>query len=147
MGASIWGVQRPGQLPLIVGPVGATTVTIASTDTACFTPASAIIAPFRGSWAYMVQVSCVVTEGAATGTTLVFKLKNGAGTTLDTYTVEPTILANSAVLSLSFTLVSTASATLYWPTGDTPSVTGVSATHNATLSADARAVFSWVAVN
>jgi len=147
MGASIWGVQRPGQLPLIVGPVGATTVTIAATDTACFTPASAIIAPFRGSWAYVVDVAGVVTEPAATGTTLVWKLKNGAGTTLDTYTTEPTYLVNNGILYVAFRLVSTASATLYWPTGDTPSVTAVSATHNATLSANARAVFSWVSVN
>jgi len=147
MGASIWGVQRPGQLPLIVGPVGATTVTIGATDTTCFTPASAIIAPFRGSWSYTVNVSGVVTEGAATGTTLVWKLKNAAGTTLDTYTTEPTYLVNTGILYVAFTLVSTASATLYWPSGDTPIITAVSATHNATLSAYARAVFQWNEVN
>ena len=140
------GVLNPGFLPTVVGPVGSTTVTIAATDTACFTPGAALIAPYNGLWALVVDVAGVVTEPAATGTTLIFKLKTAAGVTLDTYTVEPTYLVNSGILYVAFRLVSPASASLYWPAGNIASVTGVSATHNATLSADARAVYSFAYV-
>jgi len=144
---SIWGVQRPGQLPTIVGTVGAADVTLtAGSDITGFTPASALVAPQYGKWAYYVDVDCTIVLGGTAPSALVIKLKTATPTTLDTYTLPPANLVNSAILALSFTLVGTGSSTLYYPTGDTPIITFNGTGQASTLKAGSRAVFSFVFV-
>ena len=142
---STWGVQRLGQLPVIVATVGAANVTLtAGTDVTGFTPAAALIAPFAGAWAYQVSVFAVVVNGATAPTALVAKLKTADGTVLDTLTLPVSTLVANAIDSFGFTLVGTASGSLYFPTGDTPLITLNAATTAATLKAGSRAVFSLV---
>ena len=144
---SNWGVQRLGQLPTIVATVGAADVTLtAGSDVTCFTPAAALIAPFAGSWAYLVWVFAVVLMGATAPIALASKLKTAGGTVLDTLTIPPATLVASAIVPYSFALVGTASGSLYFPTGDTPIVTLNATTTAATLKAGSRAVFQFTFV-
>jgi hypothetical protein len=144
---SIWGVQRAGQLPSIVGTVGAADVTLtSSTAITGFTPGAALIAPQRASWAYVVEVFAVIVLGGTAPSALVVKLNTATPTTLDTLTVPPAVLVNSAILALSFTLVGTGSESLYYPTGDIPTITFNGTGQASTLKANSRAVFSFVFV-
>lgn len=144
---SIWGVQRKGQLPTIVATVAGADVTLtAGTDVTCFTPAAALIAPFAGQWAYLVQVFAVIVMGVTAPTALVAKLKTAGLTVLDTLTVPPALLVAAAIEPLGFVLVGTASGSLYFPSGDTPVITCNAATTAATLKAGSRAVFSFAFV-
>ena len=144
---SIWGVQRAGQLPSIVKTVGDADVTLtAGSAVVGFTPAAPLIAPYVGSWAYFVQVFATIVLGSSASTALVVTLATATPTVLDTLTVPASNLVNSAILPLSFTLVGTASESLYYPTGDIPTINFNCTTNAATLKAHSRAVFSFVYV-
>ena len=143
-----WGTQRPQGLPTIVTSVGNADVTLtSSTDVTGFTPAAALIAPAAGVWAYYVTVFATIVLGATAPSAMVVKLKTATPTTLDTFTVAPLNLVNSAVLPLSFTLVGTGSGSLYYPTGDTPIITFNGTGQASTLKQDSRAIFSFVLVS
>lgn len=144
---SIWGVQRAGQLPSIVKTVGDADVTLtAGSAVVGFTPAAALIAPQRASWAYVVEVFAVIVMGSSAPTALVVTLATATPTTLDTLTVPASVLVNSAIVPVSFTLIGTGSETLYYPTGDIPTINFNCTTNAATLKAHSRAVFSFVFV-
>ena len=144
---SIWGVQRAGQLPSIVKTVGDADVTLtAGSAVAGFTPAAALIAPQVAKWAYVVEVFAVIVMGSSAPTALVVTLATATPTTIDTLTVPASVLVNSAIVPLSFTLVGTGSETLYYPTGDIPTINFNCTTNAATLKAHSRAVFSFVYV-
>jgi hypothetical protein len=144
---SIWGVARPGQLPTIVGTVGAADVTLtSSTAVTGFTPAAALIAPFQGGWAYYVNVFATIVLGGTAPSALVVTLNSGVPGVLDTLTVPPVNLVNSAILALAFTLVGPADSALYWPTGDTPTIKFNGTGQASTLKAGSRAVFGFVSV-
>jgi len=143
-----WGTQRPQGLPTIVATVGAADVSLtAGSDITGFTPAAALIAPAAGTWAYVVWVFATITLGGTAPSAMVVKLKTATPTTLDTFTVTPDNLVNSAILALSFMLVGTGSGSLYFPTGDTPVITFNCTGQAATLEAPSRAVFSFVLVS
>jgi hypothetical protein len=145
---SNWGVQRPNQNATIVATVAGADVTLtAGSDITGFTPGAALIAPFAGTWAYLVDLFAVVVMGATAPTALVIKLKTAGATVLDTVTVPPVLLANNAIEPIAPTLVGTASGTLYFPAGDTPLITFNAATTAATLKAGSRAVFSFTFVS
>lgn len=142
---SIWGVQRLGQNATIVATVGAADVTLtAGADITGFTPAAALIAPFAGQWAYRVELFATLVLGATAPSAMVVKLKTATPTTLDTFTLPPANLVNSAILPIAVTLIGTASGSLYFPTGDTPIITFNGTGQNSTLKAGSRAVFSFI---
>jgi len=144
---SDWGVQREQQNATIVATVGAADVTLtAGSDITGFTPAAALIAPFVGRWAYLVQIFAVIVMGATAPTALVAKLKTAGAVVLDTLTIPVSTLVASAIDTYGFPLVGTASGSLYYPTGDTPIVTFNATTTAATLKAGSRAVFSFTYV-
>lgn len=144
---SDWGVQREQQNATIVATVGAADVSLtAGSDITCFTPAAALIAPFAGRWAYLVSIFAVIVMGATAPTALVAKLKTAGATVLDTLTIPAATLVASAIVPYGFTLVGTASGSLYYPSGDTPLITFNAATTAATLKAGSRAVFSFTFV-
>jgi hypothetical protein len=139
-----WGTARPFAIPTIVATVGAADVTLtAGSDITGFTPSAALIAGFSGLWAYVVWVHATIVMGAGAPTAMVCKLKTATPTTLDTFTIPPANLVNSAIVPLSFMLVGTTSGTLYAPTGDTPVITFNCTTNAATLKAQSRAVFAF----
>jgi hypothetical protein len=141
---SIWGVQRGGQLPTIVGTVAGADVTLtAGSAIVGFTPAAALIAPFVGTWAYFVQVFATIVLGGTAPSALVVTLATATPTVLDTLTVPAANLVNSAILPLSFALVGTGSETLYFPTGDIPTINFNCTGQAATLKFHSRAVFSF----
>jgi hypothetical protein len=143
-----WGTQRPQGLPTIVTTVSASDVTLtAGSDITGFTPAAALIAPAAGTWAYLVTVFATIVMGGTASATLNCKLKTATPTTLDTFTFSTSLLVNSAIITVSPTLVGTASASLYFPTGDTPVITFNAGTTACTLKAGSRAVFSFVLVS
>lgn len=139
-----WGTSRPDGLPTIVATVGAADVTLtSSTAVAGFTPAAALIAPAAGTWCYVVEVNATIVLGATAPSAMTIILQTGTPTTLDTFTLPAANLVNSAILNLGFTLVGTGSASLYFPTGDTPSITFNGTGQASTLKAHSRAVFSF----
>ena len=143
-----WGTQRPQGLPTIVATVGAADVSLtAGSDITGFTPSAALVAPAAGTWAYVVWVFATITLGGTAPSAMVVKLKTATPTTLDTFTVTPDNLVNSAILALSFTLVGTGSGSLYFPTGDTPSITFNPTGQNVTLKNNSRAVFWFTLVS
>jgi len=143
-----WGTQRPQGLPTIVGCVGGADVTLtAGSDVAGFTAAAALPAPNAGAWAYVVWIQATIVMGATAPVSLLVKLKTATPTTLDTFTVPASNLVNNAIVPLSVMLVGTTSSTLYYPTGDTPSVTFTCGTTAATLKNNSRAVFWFTLVS
>jgi hypothetical protein len=139
-----WGIARPFAIPTIVVTVGAADVTLtAGSDITGFTPSAALAGGFTSSWAYVVWVHATIVLGGTAPSALVVKLKNAVPTTLDTFTVPPANLVNSAILPLSFMLVGTSSATLYNGTGDTPIITFNGTGQASTLKAQSRAVFAF----
>jgi hypothetical protein len=142
---SIWGIARPGQLPTIVATVAGADVTLtAGADVTGFTPSSALIAPFNGTFAYIVWVHATIVMGGTAPSAMVVKLKTATPTTLDTFTVPPANLVNSAIVPLSFCLVGTSSSSLYWPSGDTPVITFNGTGQASTLKFQSRAVFAFI---
>jgi hypothetical protein len=91
-------------------------------------------------------MAAVIVLGATAPTALVIKLKTAGATVLDTYTVPPAQLVNSAIIVVAPTLIGTTSSTLYYPTGDTPIVTFNCTTQPATLKFQSRVVFSFAPV-
>jgi hypothetical protein len=139
-----WGIARPFAIPVIVATVAGADVTLtAGSDITGFTPSAAIAGGFTSQWAYVVWVHATIVLGGTAPSALVVKLKNAVPTTLDTFTVPPANLVNSAILPLSFMLVGTSSATLYNGTGDTPIITFNGTGQNSTLKAQSRAVFAF----
>jgi hypothetical protein len=139
-----WGTAKPGTVPTIVVTVGAADVTLtAGSDITGFTPSAALIGAYAGGWCYVVWVHATIVLGGTAPSALVVKLKTATPTTLDTFTVPPANLVNSAILPLSFCLVGTSSGTLYYPTGDTPVITFNGTGQTSTLKAQSRAVFSF----
>jgi hypothetical protein len=139
-----WGTAKPGSVPTIVSTVGAADVTLtAGADVTGFTPASALTGAYAGGWCYVVWVHATIVMGGTAPVSMVVKLKTATPTTLDTFTVPPANLVNSAIVPLSFCLVGTSSASLYYPTGDTPIITFNCGTTAATLKAQSRAVFTF----
>lgn len=137
-----WGTAKPGIVPTIVATVAGADVTLtAGSDITGFTPSSALIASFAGGWCYVVWIQATIVMGATAPTALVIKLKTATPTTLDTFTVPPANLVNSAIVPMSVCLVGTSSGTLYYPSGDTPTITFNCTTTAATLKAQSRAVF------
>lgn len=140
-----WGTAKPQGLPVIVGTVAGADVTLtAGADVTGFTPSAALIAPYAGGWAYEVDVNAVIVLGATPPVSLVVKLKTAGATVLDTYTVPPAQLVASAIIVVAPTLVGTTSSTLYFPTGDTPTVTFNCGTTAATLKFQSRVTFGFV---
>ena len=139
-----WGTAKPQGLPVIVKTVGDADVTLtAGSDITGFTPAAALVAPYAGSWAYMVWMYAVIALGATAPSAITVKLKTATPTTLDTETIPVDALVNSAIVPYTFCLVGTASSTLYFPTGDTPLITLNCTGQAATLNKGSRAVFSF----
>jgi hypothetical protein len=139
-----WGTAKPGTVPTIVATVAGADVTLtAGSDITGFTPAAALTGGYAGGWCYVVWVFATIVMGATAPTALVVKLKTATPTTLDTFTVPPANLVNNAIVPLSVCLIGTSSATLYYPTGDTPVITFNCTTTAATLKAQSRAVFSF----
>jgi len=143
-----WGTQRPQGLPTIVGCVGGADVTLtAGADTAGFTAAAALPASNAGNWAYVVWIQATLVMGGTAPSAMTCKLKTATPTTLDTFTIPAANLVNSAIVPLSVMLVGTASASLYFPTGDTPSITFNPTGQNVTLKNNSRAVFWFTLVS
>jgi len=143
-----WGCQRPQGLPTIVGTVSASDVTLtAGSDITGFTPAAALIAPVAGTWAYLVDICATIVLGGTAPSAMVIKLKTATPTTLDTFTLPPANLVNSAILCISVRLVGTGSGSLYFPTGDTPIITFNGTGQASTLKAGSRAVFGFTLVS
>jgi hypothetical protein len=91
----------------------------------------------------MVWIHATVVMGATAPSALVVKLKTATPTTLDTWTVPPTNLVNSAIVPLAVCLVGTTSGALYFPSGDTPIITFNGTAQASTLKAGSRAVFAF----
>jgi hypothetical protein len=131
----------------VVATVGAADVTLtSSTAVTGFTPAAALIAPFSGNWAYYVTVFATIVLGATAPSALAVTLNSAVPGVLDTLTIPAANLVNSAILALSFVLVGTADPSLYWPTGDTPTIKFNGTGQASTLKAGSRAVFSFLPI-
>jgi hypothetical protein len=129
---SIWGVARPGIVPVQYVPAADVTLT-AGTAVLIATTTTAVPAALGGG--YYPRLTCTVTslQGATAASALFYSFRFNGGADIATYTVEPGRLTNNAELLDSFTLIGVESATAWWPTGSIVELWGKATTQAVTV--------------
>jgi hypothetical protein len=114
---STWGVASPLALPAVYNPTGDITCTADTAVTAITT--GAIKALDNGNYYPLLLVTLAILQGATKPTSLTVKFILGAGTAVDTYTVEPGLLSNNGELVVNCALVGANSASAWSGVGST----------------------------
>jgi hypothetical protein len=115
-----YGVANPTPTPLVYVPANDVTCT-SSTATTVVT-SGALTALDGGFYYPLLQGLLTILLGATAPSALTVKFILGAGSAVDTYTVEPALLVNSAELVIPIVLVGTSSATSWSGVGSTINV-------------------------
>lgn len=114
---SIWGVASPLALPAVYSPTGDVTCTADTPITVITTGALTALNP--GNYFPLIWFVLSIVQGATKPNTLTVKFILGAGSAVDTYTVDPTTLVNSAKLTVTGCLVGANSASAWVGSGST----------------------------
>jgi len=114
---SSWGVAAPCPLPVVYNPTGDITCTADTAVTAITT--GAITGLDGGNYYPLILCALTILQGATKPTALTVKFILGAGTAVDTYTVEPGLLSNNGELVVNCPLVGANSATAWKASGST----------------------------
>jgi hypothetical protein len=117
---SRWGVAEPLALPAVYVPASDTTCASSTATTVVTT--GAIAALDNGNYYPLLLGVLTVLLGATAPSALTVKFILGAGTAVDTYTVEPALLVNAAELVIPITLVGANSASAWAGSGSTINV-------------------------
>jgi hypothetical protein len=120
---AIWGVQQEGTIGAFFGCVGAADVTLTSSTEVTFITTGALFAASPGSYYPLIWLHVAILFGATAPSALVLAFKLGSGSDVDTYTVAPALLVNSATLNLSVPLVGVNSKTSWGGAGSTINIT------------------------
>ena len=129
---AIWGVADPLPQPAVYGTVAAGDVSLALGVETTFITTGALSGLNPGPYFPQIWLTATIVLGATAPTALVIAFKLGAGSDVDTYTVEPGLLVNSAELAISVVLIGTNSLTAWQGAGSTINITGLASTHAAT---------------
>jgi hypothetical protein len=124
MGRS-WGtnLQIPNPALLVLG--GDAAVPAGGKTTVLSYGSSPLLFVMAGGGFYLLaHLTLEITLGATAPSAIVVTLDlPTAGANQDTYTVTPSVLANSATILVSTTLFVATSGTIWFPTGDNPTIT------------------------
>lgn len=125
---NLYGVANPLPLPAVYSPASDTTCS-AGSETTVIT-SGAIAQTLNGSSYPRIDGVLTILLGGTAPSALVLAFKLGSGSDVDTYTVEPGLLVNSAELIIPLHLLGVSSATAWVGSGSTVNVT-VNATGQA----------------
>lgn len=120
---NIYGVANPVATPAIYGCVGAADVTLTSSTEVTFITTGALTAGSPGNYYPIIWGVLVDYLGATAPTALVIAFKLGSGADVQTYTVDPGQLVNSAKIVVPFTFVGANSGTAWVGSGSTINIT------------------------
>jgi hypothetical protein len=113
---SIAGIQNPYYLPAKFTPSGNVTL-VAGTPTLIATTTVAQLAKNAGGYFPLLLCTIAELQGAAAATALTYSFRFSGGADIDTYTVDPIDLVNSALRTRVFPLIGVESASAWFPTG------------------------------
>lgn len=129
---SIWGVARPGIVPVQYVPAADVTLT-AGTAVLIATTTAAVIAAISGGYYPLLLCTVVSLQGGTAASALVYSFRFNGGSDIATYTVEPGELINATERSDSFALVGVESQSAWWPTGTIVELWGKATTQAVTV--------------
>lgn len=133
MPGTSWGTSIPSPTALVYGTASSADVTLtAGSEITCITT-GALTAPSNGPWYPIIIATFAVVMGGTASTALVFAFKLGSGADVDTYTVEPGMLVNSAEFTIAIPLVGVVSTTAWVDSGSTINITGKATTTACTV--------------
>jgi hypothetical protein len=118
---TVYGVAQPLPLPAVYTPSGDVTCN-SSTETTCITT-GAINAGNPFDYYPLIWGVATIYLGGTAPSALVLAFKIGAGSDVDTLTVDPGQLVNSAKLMIPFMLVGANSASAWSGAGSTINIT------------------------
>ena len=134
-----WGSDLTGIPTTKLTPTGAADVTCtAGAFVSCLSvggAATALVQATSQDFIAAIRGVMVFTLGATAPTALQIIYATTAGTAIDTYTVTPTLLVNSAVIVIPIFLLGAASSTLFGGSGATPLVQAKATTTACTMTA------------
>jgi hypothetical protein len=117
---STWGVAKPLPLPAVYIPANDVTCNSSTATTAITT--GALSALDNGNYYPLILGVITILLGGTAPSALTIKFILGAGSAVDTYTVEPALLVNSAELVIPIALIGANSATSWSGSGSTINV-------------------------
>jgi len=129
---SIWGVAKPGIVPVQYVPAADVTLT-AGTAVLIATTTTAVPAGVQGG--YYPRLTCTVISllGATAPSALFFSFRFNGGADIATYTVEPGFLVALAEDQFTFVLVGVESQSAWFPTGTIVELWGKATTQAVTV--------------
>lgn len=116
-----WGTSMQSPLPAVYAPSGDVTCN-AGTETTCITT-GAINALVPGDYYPLIWLVAAIYLGATAPSALVLAFKIGAGADVDTFTVDPGQLVNSAKIIIVCPLIGANSASAWVGSGSTINIT------------------------
>ena len=129
--ANIYGIANPLALPAVYVPANDVSVTAGTPATVITTGA---IAALDGESYYpLVLAVLVIVLGGSPATALTVKFILGAGSAVDTYTVEPGLLTASAELVVPVFLIGASSDSAWAGSGSTLNIQVTATTQNVTV--------------
>jgi hypothetical protein len=131
---AIYGVANPlpaAAVYVTAGPGSDVSVTAASETTIITTGALTALNP--GPYYPVIWLTAECLMGGTAASALVYAFKLGSGSDVDTYTVAPAKLVNSATVGSAICLVGTNSATSWVGSGSTINITCTSTGQNVTV--------------
>jgi hypothetical protein len=117
---SNWGVAAPLALPAVYVPANDTSCTSSTATTVITT--GALAALDNGDYYPLIWGVLTILLGGTAPSALTVKFILGSGSAVDTYTVEPALLVNSAELVIPIVLVGANSASAWAGSGSTINV-------------------------
>lgn len=115
-----WGAQQATPIPAAYSPASDTTCNAGTATTVVTT--GALSTQFNGSFFPTLEGVLVILLGATAPSALTVKFILGAGSAVDTYTVEPALLTNNAELMVPIALVGASSDSAWAGSGSTINV-------------------------
>ncbi len=129
---SIWGVARPGIVPVQYVPAADVTLT-AGTAVLIATTTSAVPAGVQGGYYPRLTCTVITLQGATAASALFFSFRFNGGADIATYTVEPGFLVALTEDQFTFVLVGVESQSAWFPTGTIVELWGKATTQPVTV--------------
>lgn len=142
---NIYGVANPIAAALVyvtAGPSGDVSVTAGAETTFITTGALTALDPGNYYPIIWLVASCLM--GGTAASALVYAFKLGSGSDVDTYTVNPAKLVNSATVGDSIPLVGTQSGSAWLGSGSTINITATSTGQNVTIKGAYTRALVWL---
>lgn len=130
---AIYGVANPLATAAIYGTAAGGDVTLTAGTEVTIVTTGALVALNAGPYYPLIWLTVAALMGATAPTALQFAFKLGSGADVDTYVLEPGMLANLAEFTLAIPLVGANSAAAWIGSGSTINITGKATTTACTV--------------